>query len=119
MNKIIKKNHITLITFILPLILILIGFLLHKDYGISLDEEITRNNGLVSIKYIADLFFPQYASNFELIQNIPELKNYSDKQYGTFFEILVIFCLRVFRRKINKIAKKGKVFNFKQLPKIF
>ena len=95
MIKILKENHNTIIIFILPLILFFIGFLIYKDYGISLDEEITRNNGLVSIKYIVDLFFPQYASNFELIQNIPELKNYSDKQYGTFFEILVISIVEI------------------------
>ena len=47
-----KKNYDTIFNFIFPLILILIGFILHKDYGISSDEEITRNNGLVSIKYI-------------------------------------------------------------------
>lgn len=89
MIKILKENHNTIIIFILTLILFLIGFLIYKDYGISLDEWITRNNGLVSIKYIVDFFFPQYAFNFELIQNIPELKNYSDKEYGAFFEILV------------------------------
>ena len=50
-------------------------------------------NGLVSIKYICELLFPQITYNFELIKNIPNLENYSVKQYGTFYEILVIFIL--------------------------
>ena len=95
MIKILKKKYNTILIFILPLILFFIGFSIYEDYGISLDEEITRNNGLVSIKYIVDLFFPQHASNFELIQNVPELKNYSDKQYGVFFFILVISIIEI------------------------
>ena len=70
--------------------LIIIGYILHQDYGISLDEEISRNNGLVSIKYICDFLLPQYTCNFESIKNVPNLKDYSDRQYGVFFEILLI-----------------------------
>ena len=59
MIKILKENHNTILIFIIPLILILIGFAVYRDYGVSLDEEISRNNGLVSIKYICDLLFPR------------------------------------------------------------
>ena len=52
MIKILKESRNTILIFIIPLILILIGFAIYRDYGISLDEEISRNNGLVSIKYI-------------------------------------------------------------------
>ena len=95
MSNIIKKKHSTIINFILPLILILIGFIVYKDYGISLDEEITRNNGLISIKYICDFLLPQYSCNFELIKNVPDLKDYSDKQYGVFYEILLIGIIEI------------------------
>ena len=70
MIKFLKENHNTILIFIIPLILILIGFIVYKDYGISLDEEISRNNGLVSIKYICDFLFPQYSDNFEFFMNI-------------------------------------------------
>ena len=96
MIKILKENHNTILIFIIPLILVLIGFIIYRDYGISLDEEITRNNGLVSIKYICDLFFPQYANNLELIKNVPEIKNYGDGHYGAFFEILTIVITEIF-----------------------
>ena len=88
MIKILKESHNIILIFIIPLILILIGFIVYKDYGISLDEEISRNNGLVSIKYICDFLFPQYSDNFELIKNVPDLKDYGvNKPYGTFFDI--------------------------------
>ena len=65
MIKILKESHNTILIFIIPLILILIGFIIYKDYGISGDEEITRNNSLVSIKYIFDVFF----HNIQIILN--------------------------------------------------
>ena len=76
MIKILRESHNTILIFIIPLILILIGFAVYRDYGISLDEEISRNNGLVSIKYICDFLFPHYSDNFELIKNVPDIKNY-------------------------------------------
>ena len=111
MNKIIKKKYSTIITFILPLILILIGFLLHRDYGISLDEEITRMNGLVSIKYIYDFFFPHLTDNFELIKNVPDLKDYSDRQYGAFFEILLIFIIEI----LFEVKNFAEIFYYRHL----
>ena len=82
--RIMKKinfHHQGLLIFIF-LLLATLSLNIYKDYGISLDEEITRNNGLVSIKYIVELFFPQYASNFELIQNIvPPLQIHKLKSF--------------------------------------
>ena len=95
MIKILKKNHNTILTFIIPLILILIGFTVYKDYGISLDEEITRENGIVTIKYLYEFLFPQSAENLKLIQNVPNLSEYWQKQYGTFFEVLVIATIEI------------------------
>jgi hypothetical protein len=34
------------------IVIIIIGFYLHNDYGISIDEESTRYHGLVSLNYI-------------------------------------------------------------------
>ena len=97
MIKILKENHNTILIFIIPLILILIGYAVYRDYGISLDEEISRNNGLVSIKYICDFLFPHYSDNFELIKNVPDIKNYGfDKIYGAFFDILLIAIIEIF-----------------------
>ena len=96
MIKILRENHNTILIFVIPSILILIGLAVYRDYGVSLDEEISRNNGLVSIKYICDLLFPVYADNLELIKNVPELKDYGfDKIYGPLFDILLIVIIEI------------------------
>ena len=95
----------------MPLILVLIGFIIYRDYGISLDEQITRNNGLVSIKYICDFLLPQYTCNFESIKNVPNLKDYSDRQYGTFFEILLIGIIEI----LLEIKNFSEIFYYRHL----
>ena len=50
-----------LLVFIYFFLLLIVSIIIYPDFGISLDEEITRNNGLVSIKYIVDLFFPIFS----------------------------------------------------------
>ena len=112
MIKILKENHNTILIFIIPLILIFIGFAVYRDYGISLDEEISRNNGLVSIKYICDFLFPHYADNFELIKNAPDLKNYGvDKVYGAFFDILLIAIIEI----LLEIKNFSEIFYYRHL----
>jgi hypothetical protein len=111
MIKNFKKNYDTILNFIFPLILILIGFILHKDYGISSDEEITRNNGLVSIKYIYNFLFQQYSYSLEIIKNVPDLKDYSDKQYGSFFEIIQIAVIEI----LFGIKNFAEVFYYRHL----
>ena len=111
MIKILKKNHNTILTFIIPLILILIGFTVYKDYGISLDEEITRENGIVTIKYLYEFLFPQSAENLKLIQNVPNLSEYWQKQYGTFFEVLVITTIEI----LLKVKDFSEIFYYRHL----
>lgn len=106
-----KKNNHIIITFILPLVLSLIGFLIYKDYGISFDEEITRNNGLISIKYICDFFFGENNFNLNLIRNLPNLENYTDRQYGTFFEIFLIFVIEI----LLEIREFSEIFYYRHL----
>ena len=103
-----SKNLIILFFIGLPLV----GYILHKDYGISLDEEISRNNGLVSIKYICDFLFPHYADNFELIKNAPDLKNYGvDKVYGAFSDILLIAIIEI----LLEIKNFSEIFYYRHL----
>ena len=111
MIKNLKKKYNTILNFVFPLILIFIGFVLHKDYGISSDEEITRNNGLVSIKYIYNFLLQQYSFNLEIIKNVPDLKNYSDRQYGSFLEIIQIAVIEI----LFGIKNFAEVFYYRHL----
>lgn len=65
---------------------LLVGLFLYKDYSISLDEDINRLNGLVSLKYIFKKigFITYFEQKFP---NIPDLNLYSDKIYGVIFDL--------------------------------
>ena len=92
-----KKNlpNKILITF-LTVVLIAIGFYLHNDYGISIDEESTRFHGIVSLNYICEIFFPNQKFQFQVDNLIPKLHEYGYKAYGVFFEILLISIIEIF-----------------------
>ena len=64
----------------------LIGLMIFDDYLVTPDEELHRINGLISLKYILDLFS---ISNNNLIdlQNIPDLYNDWRKTYGVLFDL--------------------------------
>jgi hypothetical protein len=79
----------TIFTIIL-MMLIFIGFNTYKDYGISWDESISRDNGFVSLKYIISYF--HLKTNFNNIYpNVIDLYNYKDYDYPSIFEILCAF----------------------------
>ena len=51
----VSENIIILFFFI---VLATVGYILHADYGISLDEESTRLHGFVTLNYICEFFLP-------------------------------------------------------------
>ena len=51
----IKKNIFLILFF---LILLIIGIFIFDDYGIYIDEDNSRENGFVSLKYLAEIFYP-------------------------------------------------------------
>ncbi len=82
-------------TFIFIYLLILItGLSIYKDFGISWDEPRSREIGLVTINHIQKVTGIKL---FEIKENLPDLNNYIDKDYGSFFELLLII--------VEKIAK--------------
>ena len=77
----------------------LIQLSVFRDYGFSNDEEISRFNGLVSYNFIIEKLNIQFLN---LYPDIPRLENYIDKDYGVFFELLLIFIERIFDLKDTK-----------------
>lgn len=70
-----------------------------SDYGFSWDEEYSRLNGLVSFNYVLEKLSLNYLIN---IDDIPNLKNYSDREYGSFYEIITVFIERIFNLQETK-----------------
>lgn len=60
---------------------LLLGFSIFKDYGMSWDEFISRQNGLYSVRYVLD--------------RNPALLTYYDRYYGTAFESFLVLIEKV------------------------
>ena len=88
------RDHIFIII-ALP-ILLLLSFIIYKDYGISIDEESTRMHGLVSLNYLCNIFFPNSLFEFQINNKIPSFSSYPHKEYGVFFEMIMIFFTEIF-----------------------
>ncbi|WP_133273991.1 hypothetical protein [Hymenobacter radiodurans] len=95
-NKLLPARHQRLIVGSFFGLLVLLGLLLHRDYGVSADERVDRLNGMVNVKYIAELVVPALVRNQAGYELIPPLKNYIENDHGVAFEIpmaLVSFVL--------------------------
>ena len=67
------------------LVLLAIGLLLFRDYGMSWDEEQSRTNGMVSAKYVLSFVAPDLITGE--LRGVPDLADYRDKDYGVGFEL--------------------------------
>ena len=90
MIKKINFRNQGLLILIFLIIAILLSLNIYKDYGISVDEESTRLHGIVSLNYICEILFPNHKFEFQINNTIPKLGTYDFKEYGVFFEILLI-----------------------------
>ena len=82
-TKYINQNYHYLIFFLFFLLLIL-SF---DDYGYSWDESLSRLNGIVSFNYILEKL--NILENLKY-DNVPNLNDYIDNEYGVFFELINI-----------------------------
>ncbi len=81
MNKspilgLIENNH-KIVVFIFFIIFLSIGLAVFDDYGLSWDERVYRQNGIVSYDYI--------------FKGEDSLDEHSEREYGAVFELLLIF----------------------------
>jgi hypothetical protein len=79
---------------------LLIGYAIFKDYGFGTDEHINRDNGIVSLNYVLNLFYEHlslaiWRSDPELIANTQELSQYKDRDYGVAFDLPAIVLERL------------------------
>ncbi|SMB88076.1 hypothetical protein SAMN00120144_1151 [Hymenobacter roseosalivarius DSM 11622] len=68
-------------------LLLLTGLLLHRDYGVSVDEPRHKLNAMVNIKYVGDLLAPELVRRQAGTELIPALKGYSENDHGVAFEV--------------------------------
>ena len=87
MSKILDSNYFIYIFF---LVYLLTGILIFDDYPVTPDEELHRVNGLISLKYILNLFSINWIDSIELV-NVPNLYDDWRKSYGVLFDLPIIF----------------------------
>lgn len=77
-------------------ILLLLGPLLVRDYGMGWDERADRLVGYMSLRYVAQLVAPQVlaAGHFA---GIPELATHGDADHGPVFQMLLAGLVRTSR----------------------
>ncbi|UOR04780.1 hypothetical protein MUN82_17765 [Hymenobacter aerilatus] len=68
-------------------LLLVLGLVVHRDYGVSWDEPTDHLNGMVNVKYIAELLVPAKVAQYPAAQLIPEFQHYRDNDHGVLFEI--------------------------------
>ncbi|MBO0359492.1 hypothetical protein J0X19_16140 [Hymenobacter sp. BT186] len=74
-----------------------VGLLLVRDYGVSWDEPNNHLNGLVNLKYVASLVLPaEQMQHFPAAATTPDIRNFPDAHHGPIFEISAILLSYLF-----------------------
>ena len=84
MKKFLNFNY--LISATIFLLIFLIGLNLYDQYGISIDEDNSRENGLISLKYILELLNLNLYDNFKDL-SLPQIHEYQQQGNGVVFDL--------------------------------
>ena len=72
------------------------GTIIYSDYGISIDEDNTRLNGFITLKYLFEIIAPEQVANLNEIIKLPNFEistNQSVEQSGGTQGLGVVFDL--------------------------
>ena len=81
-----QSKH-TLIFLIFFSFIFFLGTIIFNDYGISIDEDNSRVNGFVTLKYIFELFKFSVISDLNNIISVPHIHSYSEQGNGVVFDL--------------------------------
>ena len=84
--------------------ILILGIVIHRDYGISWDEAIERTTGIVTLNYIGDtLNFSAIQNNDELAKFRPQkLNEYQDRFFGSIYVTSLAALEQVFQIRGNQ-----------------
>ncbi len=78
------------------LVLLIIGILIHKDYGISWDEPQQRLIGFINFNYVSDYLKLNLENPPNSPPDIEKLENFKDRDYGVIFELPAVLLEYIF-----------------------
>ena len=109
-NGINKKIYI-LISMIL---VVVVGLITYKDYGLTLDDESYRLNGVFYKEFIQNYFLSIFSFDFSELSNLnKEIQNTSIRNHPAIFEIFLEFIVKIFGvTEINKIYNISHLLNY-------
>lgn len=84
----------------LLLLYVMLGIALHADFGISSDEVIERDNGIISLRYVGERFHIGGILQDPVIQNtasMPKLEVYKDRDYPVVFNVAALIIERLLK----------------------
>ncbi|WP_303309533.1 hypothetical protein [Hymenobacter sp. BT730] len=64
---------------------------MHKDYGVSWDESIDRENGIVNAKYILAQVAPRWTGQQAIFAHVPEFATLEERDHGVLFHLPLAF----------------------------
>ena len=73
--------------FLLFLIIFLIGLTTYQDFGIGIDEDNSRINGFVSLKYLFEKFGSVHLENLKEYISVPQISLYQEQGNGVVFDL--------------------------------
>tara|TARA_B110000438_G_C15784550_1_gene637791 strand:+ start:286 stop:1911 length:1626 start_codon:yes stop_codon:yes gene_type:complete len=94
-----KEN---LLVFLFFVVFFTFGFLIYPDYGISIDEDNTRLGGFVSLKYIFQIFSPDFQASIDNIIITPHISDWKEWSIGPIFDIPTAFLEWLFNIKDSR-----------------
>ena len=90
-----KNRNIFIYLFFVSLFIV--GIFIFSDYGLSVDADNSRVNGFVSLKYIFEIFFPEYTCKIDNIISVPNINIYGERYNGSAFDLPMAFFELVFK----------------------
>ena len=90
-----KNRNIFICLFFVSLFIV--GIFIFSDYGLSVDDDNSRINGFVSLKYIFEIFFSEYIFKIDNIIDVPNINIYEERYNGSAFELPMAFLELVFK----------------------
>ena len=100
----IRRSRLTVSIFFLCALVL--GLFIYKDFNIHQDAHIERLNGLISIRYLADIFHLDRLKNtaaLNAISHFPNLPTYIDRDYPVGFNLPLVAIEIIF--KLNDSAQ--------------
>jgi hypothetical protein len=95
------------------LLFFIVGIMIYDDYGVSVDELVERNTGIVTLKYILHEKLRLESLPDEILQ-ADDLLSYKDKNYGVVLQLPVVLFeyFNDFRFDLSTVVKIRHLWTF-------